>query len=243
VGRGTYTLLVSSTNGHNLWLDNERQIKIIVRPSIWGTYFAYFCYLLIAIGLFLLVKRAVYTILKLRNDVKIQKEVSELKLNFFTDISHEIRTPLTMITAPLEVMLTDDHIDDSVKSQLRVIEKYSNKLLNLVNQILDLRRMQDRKLEVSEIDLGEFVSEVCENFTETSLQRNIQLKVTICETKPHIWADPDSLDKILVNLLSNAFKYCKKGNTIEVSVEEVENNVCLKVSDNGPGINAVVKGD
>lgn len=241
VGRGTYTLLVSSTNGHNLWLDNERQIKIIVRPSIWGTYFAYFCYLLIAIGLFLLVKRAVYTILKLRNDVKIQKEVSELKLNFFTDISHEIRTPLTMITAPLEVMLTDDHIDDSVKSQLRVIEKYSNKLLNLVNQILDLRRMQDRKLEVSEIDLGEFVSEVCENFTETSLQRNIQLKVTICETKPHIWADPDSLDKILVNLLSNAFKYCKNGNTIEVSVEEVENNVCLKVSDNGPGINAVVQ--
>ena len=241
VGRGTYTLLVSSTNGHNLWLDNERQIKITVRPSIWGTYFAYFCYLLIAIGLFLLVKRAVYTILKLRNDVKIQKEVSELKLNFFTDISHEIRTPLTMITAPLEVMLTDDHIDDSVKSQLRVIEKYSNKLLNLVNQILDLRRMQDRKLEVSEIDLGEFVSEVCENFNETSLQRNIQLKVTICETKPHIWADPDSLDKILVNLLSNAFKYCKKGNTIEVSVEEVENNVCLKVSDNGPGINAVVQ--
>lgn len=241
LGRGTYTLLVSSTNGHNLWLDNERQIKITIRPSIWGTYFAYFCYLLVAIGLFVVVRRAFLTILKLRNDVRVQKEVSELKLNFFTDISHEIRTPLTMITAPLEVMLSDNHIDDSVKSQLRTIEKYSNKLLNLVNQILDLRRMQDRKLEVREIDLGEFVSEVCESFTEMSLRRNIQLKINISETKPHIWADPDSLDKILVNLLSNAFKYCKKGNTITVDVEESENKVYLKVSDNGPGINASVQ--
>ena len=241
LGRGSYTLIVSSTNGHNLWLNNERQIKIIIRPSIWGTYFAYFCYSLLAVGLFLLIRRGILTILKLRNDVKVEKQVSELKLNFFTDISHEIRTPLTMITAPLEVMLSDDNINESVKSQLRVIEKYSNKLLNLVNQILDLRRMQDRKLEVREIDLGEFASEVCENFKEMSLQRNIQLKVTAGKTKPHIWADVDNLDKILVNLLSNAFKYCKKGNVIEVQVEESEKNVYLKVSDNGPGISSVVQ--
>ncbi len=241
LGRGSYTLIVSSTNGHNLWLDNERQIKITIKPSIWGTYFAYFCYLFLAFGLFLLIRRAISTILKLRNDVRVQKEVSELKLNFFTDISHEIRTPLTMISAPLEVMLSDQKIDESVKSQLRTIEKYSNKLLNLVNQILDFRRMQDRKLEVREIDLGEFVKEVCQSFAEVSQRKNIQLKVSISENKPHIWADPDNLDKILVNLLSNAFKYCKKGNTIEVKVEESDKNVYLKVSDNGPGISAVVQ--
>ncbi|WP_289659969.1 hybrid sensor histidine kinase/response regulator transcription factor [Flavobacterium panacagri] len=241
LGRGTYILIVSSTNGHNLWLENERQIKITIKPSIWGTYFAYFCYLVLAVGLFLLVRRAISTILKLRNDVRVEKEVSALKLNFFTDISHEIRTPLTMITAPLEVMLSDNKLNESAKSQLKIIEKYSNKLLNLVNQILDFRRMQDRKLEVREIDLGEFVTEVCEGFTEVSLRRNIQLKVSIGESKPHIWADPDSLDKILVNLLSNAFKYCKKGNVIEVKVEETEKNVCLKVIDNGPGISAVVQ--
>lgn len=77
-----------------------------------------------------------------------------------------------MISAPLEVMLSDQKIDESVKSQLRTIEKYSNKLLNLVNQILDFRRMQDRKLEVREIDLGEFVKEVCQSFAEVS-QRKI----------------------------------------------------------------------
>lgn len=239
--RGKYTLIVSSTNGHNLWADNERRIEITIRPSIWGTHFAYFVYIILAVGLFLLVNRAVMTILKLRNDVELQKKMGELKLKFFTDISHEIRTPLTMITAPLEVMLSDNDIKDSVKGQLRVIEKNSNKLLNLVNQILDLRRIQDRKLVVSEVNLADFVTKVCENFSEMSLQRNINLKVNNSASKPNVWADPDSLDKILVNLLSNAFKYCHKGDTIQVEVEESEKQVILKVSDNGPGISPILQ--
>jgi signal transduction histidine kinase/DNA-binding response OmpR family regulator/ligand-binding sensor domain-containing protein len=241
LGRGTYTLLVSSTNGHNLWMDNERQIKITIRPSIWGTNFAYFCYLLLAAGLFVLTKRAIRTILKLRNDVKLEKQMSELKLKFFTDISHEIRTPLTMITAPLEVMLSDDDLKDSVKGQLRIIEKSSNKLLNLVNQILDLRRIQDKKLAIREIDLGEFVSQMCEDFEEMSMQSNIKLSVNIKASNSKIWADPDSLDKILINLLSNAFKYCRKGDSIEVNVEESEKHVFLTVSDNGPGISPTLQ--
>lgn len=239
--RGKYTLVVSSTNGHNLWADNERRIKVTIRPSIWGTNFAYICYLLLAVGLFLVVRRAISTILKLRNDVKLQKQMGELKLKFFTDISHEIRTPLTLITAPLEIMLSDNDIKHSVKDQLRVIEKHSNKLLNLVNQILDLRRIQDRKLVVSEIDLGDFATKICENFSEMSLQRNIELKISINASKPTVWADPDSLDKILANLLSNAFKYCHKGDTVQVEVEESEKQIVLKVSDNGPGISPILQ--
>lgn len=241
LGRGSYTLLISSTNGHNLWVDNERQIKITIRPSIWGTNFAYFCYLLLAVALFLLIRRAIIIILKLRNDVKLEKQMSELKLKFFTDISHEIRTPLTMITAPLEVMLSDDDLKDSVKGQLRIIEKSSNKLLNLVNQILDLRRIQDRKLAVREIDLGEFASNMCQDLAEMSAQSKIQLKLNVTAANPIIWADPDSLDKILVNLLSNAFKYCKKGDIIDVIVEESERQVFLTVSDNGPGISPLLQ--
>ncbi|MCR4033684.1 MULTISPECIES: two-component regulator propeller domain-containing protein [Flavobacterium] len=236
LGRGTYTLLVSSTNGHNLWMDNERQIKITIRPSIWGTNFAYFCYLVLACGLFFVVNRAILTILKLRSDVKLEKQMSDLKLKFFTDISHEIRTPLTMITAPLEVILSDNDIKESTKGQLRIIEKSSNKLLNLVNQILDLRRVQDKKLAIREINLGEFVSQMCEDFEEMSNQSHINLKVDIAPSNPKVWADPDSLDKILINLLSNAFKYCNKGDSIEVKVEESEKHVFLTVNDNGPGI-------
>ncbi len=239
--RGEYTLLISSTNGHNLWVDNVRKIKITILPSVWGTKLAYFCYVLLAVGLFLLTRRAILTILKLRSDVQLQQQMSELKMRFFTDISHEIRTPLTMITAPVEKMLSDNEISDSVKTQLKVIERSSNKLLNLVNQILDLRRIQDRKLEVSEINLAEFVAKIAENFSEISIQRNIELKINTIASNPHIWFDSDSLDKILVNLISNAFKYCRKGDAIEVVVDESDTQVYLKIQDNGPGINPTIQ--
>jgi signal transduction histidine kinase/DNA-binding response OmpR family regulator len=241
LSRGKYTLLISSTNSHNLWMNNERKIKITILPSIWWTNLALVCYVLLAIGLFIVIKRIFSTIIKLRNDVQIQQEVSELKLKFFTDISHEIRTPLTMITAPLEKMISDTNLPDSVKKQLEGIERNSNRLLNLVNQILDLRRIQNRKLEVKAIDLGKFATKVCDNFKEISLQSEIPLELNIKTSSPVIWADADSLDKILVNLISNAFKYCHKGDTVEVIVEESEKQVVVKVIDNGPGINPVVQ--
>lgn len=241
LSRGKYTLLISSTNNHNLWMNNERKIKITILPSIWWTNLALVCYVLLGIGLFMLIRRIFLTIIKLRNDVQIQQEVSELKLKFFTDISHEIRTPLTMITAPLEKMISDTNLPDSVKKQLQGIERNSNRLLNLVNQILDLRRIQNKKLEIKAIDLGKFAAKVCENFKEISLQNEILLELKIKASSPVIWADADSLDKILVNLISNAFKYCHKGDLVEVIVEESEKQVLLKVIDNGPGINPAVQ--
>ena len=241
LSRGKYTLLIASTNNHNLWMNNERKIKITILPSIWWTNFALVCYVLLAIGLFMLARRIFLTINKLRNEVQIEQEVSELKLKFFTDISHEIRTPLTMITAPLEKMLSSVDVPDSVKKQLEGIERNSNRLLNLVNQILDLRRIQNRKLEVKAIDLGKFADKVCENFKETSLEKKIALELHIMASSPVIWADPDSLDKILVNLVSNALKYCHEGDTVELIVEESDKQVLLRVKDNGPGINPVVK--
>ncbi|KDN55464.1 hybrid sensor histidine kinase/response regulator transcription factor [Flavobacterium seoulense] len=241
LSRGKYTLLISSTNSHNLWVDNQRSIEITILPSIWWTNLALIIYALLAIALFKFIRRTFSTIIKLRNDVQIEKQVSELKMKFFTDISHEIRTPLTMITAPLEKMLTDDEIQDSVKVQLQGIEKNSNRLLNLVNQILDLKRIENRKLEVKAIDLNEFAAKIVDNFREISLQNKIRLEVNSIVKNPVIWADPDSLDKILVNLISNAFKYCHKGDIIQIIIEESENQIVLKVSDNGPGINPVIQ--
>ena len=241
LSRGTYTLLIASTNDHNLWVNNERKIKITILPSIWWTNLAIICYILLAIALFSFIRRTFSTILKLRNDVQIEKQVSDLKMKFFTDISHEIRTPLTMITAPVEKMLSDNNIPESIKIQLQGIERNSNRLLNLVNQILDLRKIQNRKLEVKAINLGQFAAKVCENFREISLQSKIRLDLKVNATTPIVWADADSLDKILVNLISNAFKYCHKGDTVEVVVEETEKQVLLKVSDNGPGINPVIQ--
>ncbi|KDN55867.1 hybrid sensor histidine kinase/response regulator transcription factor [Flavobacterium seoulense] len=241
LSKGEYELVISSTNHRNLWVNNERRIKINVLPSMWNSNFAYFCYLLLAIGLFLLAKHIFLTILKLRNDVQMQEQIAELKLDFFTDISHEIRTPLTMITAPVEKMLLDDKVADSVKTELRLMERNTNKLLNLVNQILDLRRIQNRKLEVQKIDLGKFCNKICESFRAISLQKKIRLELKTNISNSNIWADAESLDKILVNLISNALKYCREGDTIEVVVEESETEVLLVVKDNGPGINSSIQ--
>lgn len=241
LSRGEYKLLISSTNDHNLWVNNDREITIIIRPSIWWSNVALILYVLFGIGLFILIKRTMSTILKLRNDVQIEKQVSELKLKFFTDISHEIRTPLTMITAPVEKMLADKEVPESVKKQLELVERSTNRLLNLVNQILDLRRIQNRKLEVKEINLAQFAAKVCDNFSEISVQRKIRLELKVPARHPFIWADEDSLDKIMVNLISNAFKYCRSGDTIEVIVDETDNQIELKIRDNGPGISPVLQ--
>ncbi|MFL9831730.1 response regulator [Flavobacterium sp. ST-87] len=241
LGRGEYKLLISSTNNHNLWVNNDREISIVIRPSIWWSNLALIVYLLLGMGLFILVRRTISTILKLRNDVQIEKQLSELKLKFFTDISHEIRTPLTMITAPVEKMLADNEVPETVKKQLELVERSTNRLLNLVNQILDLRRIQNRKLEVKEINLGHFAAKMCDNFREISLQRKIHLKLKVLAQHPFIWVDTDSLDKIMVNLVSNAFKYCRSGDTIVVLVDETDNQVILKIRDNGPGISPVLQ--
>ena len=241
LGRGDYTLLISSTNSHNLWVDNERRIKVTILPSIWETNFAYFCYALLILGLFWFVQRTIVTILKLRSDVEMQKQLAELKLKFFTDISHEIRTPLTMITAPVEKLLSDKSTPGFVKNQLQTIERNSNRLLGLVNQILDLRRIQNRKLEVSEIDLSKYLLKVCENFREMSLFRKIRLDLKINASAPIVWVDADSLEKILVNLLSNAFKYCESGDSIEIVVDENDGEIVILVRDNGPGISQEIQ--
>ncbi|MGY5354598.1 two-component regulator propeller domain-containing protein [Wenyingzhuangia sp. IMCC45467] len=241
LSKGKYQLLLSSTNSHNLWVDNERRLQITILPSVWNTRIAYLCYVLIAVVLFVLIQRTIVTILKLRNDVHMEKQMAELKLKFFTDISHEIRTPLTMITAPVEKMIADEEVSVSVKKQLKVIERNSNRLLNLVNQILDLRRIQNRKLDIREVDLNDFVFIICENFKELSIKRKIGVSFNIPSNKTIVWADIDGLDKILVNLMSNAFKYCREGDQIEVVLAETEKNVILKIIDNGPGISNEVQ--
>jgi len=181
------------------------------------------------------------TIIKLKNDIHIQQQMAELKLDFFTDISHEIRTPLTMITAPVEKMLADKGISETIKSQLQGIEKNSNRLLDLVNQILDLRKIQNKKLEIKEVILGDYVSTICENFKEISLYKKIRLEQCINQNNSIVWADLDSLDKIMGNLLSNAFKFCNEGDIVRVSVDETERNVILRISDNGPGISQKIQ--
>lgn len=233
---GAYTFKVSSTNGDGIWANNERSLAITIKPSFWHTPLAYLLYALLLVAVFVGILHYTLVLYKLKSDIKLQKRMSDIKLKFFTDISHEIRTPLTMITAPVEYMLNDSRTPEESKKQLSFISQNTNRLLKLINQILDYRRIQDKHLTVSEVMLGSFTKKICLDFEEMAEDKNIDFVFNQLDEETAIWANPDDLEKVLMNLLSNAFKYNNAGNRVEVVVEMQEHTTILKVQDNGPGI-------
>lgn len=236
LAKGNYTLRIASTNSHNLWSNNERQLNITILPSIWQTNLAYACYIALALIILYAIMHTIMTIFKLRSNVRIQHEIAEMKLKFFTNISHEIRTPLTLITIPVENMLADANTPETTRKQLQTVEANTGRLLNLINQVLDLRRIENKELAIERVNITTLAHLVGDTFTEIALRKKIKLNYNTSKTDCFIWADKDSLDMLFVNLLSNGFKYCNEGNTIQITLEQNLKTTILKVSDNGPGI-------
>lgn len=234
--KGKYIFRVKSTNSEGVWVDNERQLPIEVLPSFWETPYAYFLYFVIFVIMVMLSVYILITIYHLKANMKLEKEISEMKLRFFTDISHEIRTPLTMITAPVEFMLNDGNTPDPVKKQLKMISQNTNRILRLVNQILDFRKIQFMQLKVVETEVAPFVEEICDNFRETADTQHINFRFINQAVGAKIWIDPDCLEKIVMNLLSNAFKFTPSGKSIEVTVKKEEKSLTINVHDQGTGV-------
>lgn len=234
--KGKYVFCVKSTNSDGIWVDNERRLPIEILPSFWETPLAYLIYFFLLIGLIALSVYILFTIYRLKDNVKLEKKLAEMKLRFFTDISHEIRTPLTMITAPIEFMIQDKETPSGIKQQLKTISQNTNRLLRLVNQILDFRKIQHLKLKVQETELSPFIAEICENFQEIADEQNIQFLFKDEAPGERIWIDKDCVEKIVFNLLSNAFKFTPSGKSIEVIVSKEDNCVSVQVKDEGKGI-------
>lgn len=236
IPKGDYTFKVKSSNGEGIWVKNERSLPIKVLPSFWETAWAFVLYFLLFIGFTYTIIRILFTFYRLRNNVKIEKELSDMKLRFFTDISHEIRTPLTMISAPIDYLLTDKDIPEKAQVHLHSISQNANRMLRLVNQILDFRKVQQSKLKVQEINLGEAVENVCHNFLEMAQKHQINFNFHNLAPDKKIWIATDSLEIILMNLLSNAFKYTPDGKTISVTVADKDKQLVIEVKDEGCGI-------
>lgn len=236
IPKGKYIFRVKSTNSDGDWVDNERSMSIEVMPSFWQTGFARLLYILIVAGLLYLLFRIIFSFYHLKANVALEKKLSEMKLRFFTDISHEIRTPLTMITGPVDYMLHDSKTPEDIKHQLNVVSQNSNRLLRLVNQILDLRKIQFQNLKVQEVELANLVSKICDNFSEIAQNQHIQFNYQDYTGNATIWVDPDATEKIVMNLLSNAFKYTPVGKSIDVTIKEDDKNLILEIKDQGVGI-------
>jgi len=166
-----------------------------------------------------------------------QHEIDEARLTFFTNISHELRTPLTLILGPLERILKERH-DPQLQRLLEMPRRNAQRLLRLVNQLLDMRKLQeDRlKLETKEGDLARFVREIVDEFRELISQNQQSLTVTLTPERLLCLFDPDKLEKVLFNLIGNAIKFTSEGGAIAVRLNTTAHRIVIRVTDDGPGI-------
>ena len=236
--KGEYVLRVRSTNSDGVWVDNERILDIVILPSFWETPIAYVLYILFILIIILVAVYILFTIYRLKHEVSVEQQISDIKLRFFTNISHELRTPLTLIAGPVEQVLKNDKLPADAREQLVVVERNTSRMLRLVNQILDFRKIQNKKMkmQVQRVDIVPFVRKVMDNFEAVAEEHRIDFLFQTEKEHLYLWVDADKLEKIVFNLLSNAFKYTPNGKMITMFIREDENTVSIGVQDQGIGI-------
>ncbi|MEL7117910.1 MAG: two-component regulator propeller domain-containing protein, partial [Bacteroidota bacterium] len=237
---GTYLFRVKATNSDGIWSEQERELKITVLPPPWLSVGAYIIYAF----LFLAAIYGAWYFIRLRNSLHIeklakqqQKELNEVKLRFYTDITHEFRTPLTLILGPLDELL-NKYPDNGIHKQLQSVKRNAQRLLNLVNQILTFRKLETdhAPMQASKGDIVFFMRQVYLSFEETARLRDINYTFESSEPEITLWFDYDKMEKVIYNLLSNAFKFTPNKGAIGVKIKKQDHWVELIVKDNGNGI-------
>ena len=261
---GTYTLKLKASNNDNVWNETPTEVVIHISPPWWETPAAQIGYAIIVFGLLLAFRK--YTIIRSNKKYQLElehlekeknDEIQKLKLEFFTNISHEFRTPLTLIKGPLDFLINKGNSlsTKEVNDQYLLIKKNTDFLLRLVNQLLDFRKMDHAKmnLSISKNDMVAFLSDISEPFQFFSHKKNISFEVLASQETLITWFDPNAIEKIVYNLLSNAFKFTPENgeialgiydgkhfdfpDTLELDLDKSD-YVVFKVKDSGPGIPA-----
>ncbi len=180
---------------------------------------------------------------KLLELVKQVKEATDAKFNFFTNISHELRTPLTLILGPLEDTISSPRLHFTLKNNLDLVHRNAIRLLKLINQLMDFRKIEEGKMHInaSKLDIGNFVIEIANEFKDLARKKHISLNVKNRISGLHIFFDQSMLDKVLFNLLSNAFKFTEENGIINVTIdqEKEQEKIIIKIEDNGIGMSSI----
>jgi len=249
---GTYTLKVKAVNSDGYAGTEEASLKIVIRPPFWMTSWAYALYALLLIGVLMLARNALlrrernkFRIQQMEREAERNEEVNQMKFRFFTNVSHELRTPLTLIISPLEGMIKETG-DEKKLGQLKLMHRNALRLLNLVNQLLDFRKNEvaGLHLDLSEGEVVSFVRNICNSFLMLSEKKNVHLTFFSAVEALNMSFDEDKIGKVVMNLLSNAFKFTPDGGRVDVSLELVKgatDTLEIKVSDTGIGISDAEK--
>lgn len=247
---GDYVLKVKEVGEDGMAGDLVSELKISIAPPFYRSWPALIIYMVVLVLGVMLVRAHLkhneaqrYKLMKIQQEADKKHEIDDMKLRFFTNISHDLRTPLTLILTPLEYV--SEHLDNpELLSKVRIARNNALRLLGMVNQLLDFRKsdMSEHRLSATGGDIVEVIRKVCDNFIEYSEYHDINLTFFSRVKSLYMLFDKDKIDKIIMNLLSNAFKFTPEGGRVDVSID-VENaegerpeTLEIKVADNGCGI-------
>jgi signal transduction histidine kinase/ligand-binding sensor domain-containing protein/DNA-binding response OmpR family regulator len=223
---GEYVFRVIASNNDDIWNNEGASLRIIIKPPFWKTRWAYAFYSLFVIFLLYLFRKWILYQAEIKRkleyeELEIQKlhELDVFKMQFFSNISHEFRTPLTLIVGPIGKLINDAK-DEIQKNQLKLVQRNANRLLRLINQMMDYRKIEVAKLElnITKNNIVHFVKEIIELFNQDAKQRNIYFTFDCSYESFEVLFDTDKLEKVVYNLLSNAFKYTPDNGRIVVTM-------------------------
>ncbi|MDO1512182.1 two-component regulator propeller domain-containing protein [Maribacter confluentis] len=237
---GNYNFIVKSMNSSGVWGKETSGLNIKVLPIFWKSNLAYTIYTALTCFLIFIGFRNYDQRVKSKNIQKIkqlnnrkEKEIYQAKIEFFTNVSHEIRTPLTLIKSPLEKVLKKSHEVPGIKDNLAIVKKNTNRLLDLVNQLLDFRKTEIERVDLTfvETNISELIDDTYARFSEAIRDKKVDFSLKLEDKDVIACVDPEALKKILSNLFSNAIKYADK--VVIVSLKSNESGLKLNLRNDG----------
>ena len=243
---GKYVFRVKGTNNEGVWNEACASVAIIISPPWWKSPWAYGFYVLLLVSLLYTAWRMQLRRVRVRHEFEMSKfeaaklhEVDELKSRFFANISHEFRTPLTLIMGPVKRM-QDASDDPQEKEELGLVHKNATRLLELVNQLLDLSRLESgsMKLQAAPEDVIPLLRGLLQSFCSYAERKKVSMAFASSAESIIVYIDRDKFEKIVINILANAFKFTPEGGRVEMSVGQDLRHVSIRISDTGIGIPA-----
>lgn len=239
---GKYVFKVKNVNNPYASEDVETTLYLTVVPPFWKSPTALLLYIVFCFVAGLFAVKLVVKMNKLHNQVEVEKQLTEYRLRFFTNISHEFRTPLTIIRGSIESMSKQTPFPATFKKHIETLDKSSSKLMRLIDQLLEFRKMQNNQmsLRLEQTEVVGFLYGIYDLFSETAARKQINFTFTSDEEQQTILLDRGKIEKVLFNLLSNAFKHTPENGSIavEITFRETDGYMVLQVSDSGIGIPA-----
>ncbi len=240
VPHGKYRFLLKAFVSSDEVNDDYISVNIKILPPPWKSWWAYFAYIVLILLLFFVIFRVMYIVANLRSQTKVQDDLAEMKLQFFTNISHELRTPLTLILAGLYELRKRESLTVKGERGLTLAEKNSKKMMTMVDQLLDFRKCIKNKMElrISHIDIIPIIEQVVDDFRSIASERHIELIFAYSHKSIPLWIDGERIESVVYNLLSNAFKFTPNSGRISVTISlfEVDGVAKIEVQDSGIGL-------